>query len=169
MWILLPLLATAAAAECYTDAPNMEDPSYTYVVANELNELGIYDIDPQGFDKFVLGSGHALDLDKVLHLYSYDATEPMGVLFHYNSPWLHSAPPLDLSAPFQIRIDESFAELIQHDEILVSFDVYIRMPLQIGWRNGTLCIEYSEIPEEEETDKKQITNYIFSDLLGLST
>jgi hypothetical protein len=172
MLILLALLATAAA-ECYTDAPNMEDPSYTYVVSHELDKLGIYYIEPDGFDKFVLGSGHALDLDKVLHLYSYDATEPMGVLFHYNSPWLHPAPPLDLSTPFQIRADESSAELIQHDEVLVSFDVYIRMPLQIGWRNGTICVEYSEFPEEseeptEESGKKQLTNYIFNDLLGLS-
>jgi hypothetical protein len=167
MLILLALLATAAA-DCYTDAPNMEDPSYTYVVSHELDKLGIYHIEPNGFDKFILGSGHALDIDKVLHLYSYDATAPMGVLFHFNSPWLHPAPPLDLSAPFQIRADGSYAELIQHDEVLVSFGMYIRMPLQIGWRNGTICLEYSELPEAdvdpatepEEPAKKQFTNYI---------
>lgn len=177
MWILLPLLITAVAAECYTDAPNLEDSSYTYVVTHELDKLGIYHIESDGFDKFILGSGHTLDLDKVLHLYSYHATAAMGVLFHYDSPWIHPAPSLDLSAPFQIRVDGSTADIIQHDELLVSVGMYIRIPLQIGWRNGTLCMEYNEIPEEPEaepeaeaeTDKKQITNYIFSDLLGLST
>jgi hypothetical protein len=160
MWKFLLLLTGAVALEkCFTDAPTLaEDPTYTYAVSIEIEGSGLFRFQ-SNIEKIAIGSGQNLDLDKVLHLYTYQNDHPMGIFFSHDVSWLQSAPPLDLTQPFEIYVVGFKGELIQKDELIAIFMLYKRIPFHIGWYNGTLCIEPpTEATEEEE--KEEPINYI---------
>jgi len=151
MWTFLLLAAYASAMECFTDAPNLQnDPTYTYVVAMKLNKMGRYVIEPSpAVERFVFGTGESLDLEGTSELEGpvelYDTATGAAIHYRFNKdPQMESIPSLDLSQPFEIITEGDTISLIQNGRVITTIGNYIRMSVRMGWRNGTLCLDYFE-------------------------
>ena len=174
MWILF-LLSYASAMECYTDAPALqEDPLYDYVVTIRLNKTGRYVIDSSSsVERFVFGTGESLDLEGTsdlegpVELYDFDIAAPAAIHYRFNKdPRVEEVPSIDLNQPFEIITEGSTISLIQNELFITEINNYIRMSIRIGWRNGTLCLDYfdedslQEEPLEEEPLEEKIVERV---------
>ena len=151
MLIFLLIASVSANEFCYTDSPNLEDPSYTtpQVVTLELGERGVYRFAPDSFERLAIGSGVNLDSDRVIQIYEFTKEDSMATLTNHQTSESIEVPKLDLTQPFDLYIGETI-ELHQNGELLIEFVSFLRMPFHIGWRDGTLCYEFEEVAEEPQ-------------------
>lgn len=153
MWIFLLIVVGVSANDiCFTDSPNLEDPTYMdpQMVSLELTEVGIYRFYPNSFDRLAIGSGVNLDPDRVIQIYEFTKEDSVATLTsHHDSSELVAAK-LDLTQPFEIRMDGPI-KLFQNKKLYAEFVSFLRMPFHIGWRGGILCYEFEELEEPEES------------------
>jgi hypothetical protein len=155
MLIFLLIVGVSANEFCYTDSPNLEDPSYTtpQVVTLELASGGVYQFAPDSFERLAIGSGVNLDSDRVIQIYEFTKEDSMATLTSHQDSVSVEVPKLDLTQPFELYIGETI-ELHQNGELLVEFISFLRMPFHIGWRDGTLCYEFEEKSEEPQESEE---------------
>jgi hypothetical protein len=161
MLILLLIAVSVSADEiCYTDSTNLEDPTYTHpqVVSLELTGRGLYRFYPDPYDRFAVGSGMNLDPDRVIQIYEFTKEDSVATLTSHHDSSELAAAKLDLTEPFEIRMDGSI-QLFQNEKLYAEFVSFLRMPFHIGWRRGTLCYEFEELEEPVE-DSEEPRNYI---------
>jgi len=175
MWVFLLLAAYASAMECFTDAPTMNDlgdPAYSQdpeqFVAMKLAKTGRYVIEPAPtLDRFVFGTGESLELDGTSELEGpvelYDTAAGAAIHYRFNKdPQMEVVPSLDLSQLFEIIIEGSTISLIQNELVISTIGNYVRMSIRIGWRNGTICLDYfedeTEPVDDEPTDEPAATD-----------
>jgi len=168
MWIFLLIVIGVSANElCYTDSPNLEDPTYTdpQMVSLELAERGLYRFYPDSYDRLAIGSGVNLDPDRVIQIYEFTNGDSVATLTSHHDSSELAAAKLDLTQPFEIRMDGSI-KLFQNEKLYAEFVSFLRMPFHIGWRGGILCYEFEELEEPEESleESEEVsqmpTNYI---------
>ena len=162
MWTFLLLAAYASAMECFTDANDLRDSTYLQdseqFVAMKLVKTGHYVIEPSPvIDLFVIGMGESLvsegtsELEGPVELYKTTANVAVQYWF-YNDSQIEVVTPLDLSQPFEIHIEGLTIKLVQNGLPIAEFDNYFRMSLRMGWRNGTICLDYFEDEPTDEPD-----------------
>jgi len=160
MWIFLLIVAGVSADKlCYTDAPNLEDPSYTdpQMVSLELTGRGVYRFYPDPYDRFAIGSGVNLDSDRVIEIYEFTKEDTVATLTSHHDSSELAAAKLDLTQPFEIRMDGPI-KLFQNKKLYAEFVLFLRMPFHIGWRRGTLCYDFEELEESvEESEEPQVS------------
>lgn len=160
MLIFLLIVGISANELCYTDAPNLEDPTYTHpqVVSLELTERGLYRFYPDPYDRFAIGSGVNLESDRVIQIYEFTKENSMATFTSHQMSESAEVPKLDLTQSFEIYMDGPI-QLFQNGELIAEFVSFLRMPFHIGWRQGTLCYEFEELEEPVE-DSEEPKNYI---------
>ena len=157
MWKLLLCIVLAVRGEdCYSDHLDAEDPIYMgfqYM----LDQNGRYTVCTDRFDYFFFVSGDHLLAHRernVFHSYTYHRNDVYGVYLSYNE-WSPKLYPSLQTGCIYIDIYDSFAHLVQKDDILATITVYEDTPLRIAFRNSTFCVTYSEIIPQPLTLKKE--------------
>ena len=159
MLIFLLIAGVSANEICYTDAPNLEDSTYTdpQMVSLELTERGLYQFYPDSYDRLAIGSGVNLDSDRVIQIYEFTKEDSVATLTSHHDSESVEVPLLDLKQPFEIHTDAPI-QLFQNGELIAEFVSFLRMPFHIGWRGGTLCYEFEEKSEEpQESEEPQVS------------
>jgi len=156
MWKLLTYLfiMICYGEECYSDHMDAEDPLYFGFVIPL--EHGRYKICFNKFDTFYITSGDNLLLREmnIYEFYSYNQGDPFGI---YNSwkQWSPKLRPPLQSGCINIDVYNSFAHLIQDEEILITVTLYQDTPVQFAFRNATFCVTHLETIPQPLTFKKE--------------
>jgi len=158
MWKLLTWLfiMLCYGEECYFDHLDAEDPTYMGF-QYPLDQYGRYTLCTERFNHFFLVSGDHLLAHRetyVFHSYTYNYGDSYGVYLAYNQ-WTPILYPSLQERCIIIDVYDSFAHLIQKEEILVTIPHYEDTQLRFAVRNSTFCVTHSKIIPEPLTFKKE--------------
>lgn len=159
MWKLLTCLfiMVCYGDECYMDHLDAEDPTYMGF-QYPLDQYGRYTVCAKQFDHFFFVSGDHLLAHReryVFHSYTYNYGDSYGVYLAYNQ-WTPKLYPSLQPGCIVVDVYDSFAHLVQKDEILVTIPRYEDTQLRFAVRNSTFCVTHMDvIPEPLSTLKKE--------------
>ena len=101
-----------------------------------------------------------VDHEDAVELYDFEKGASTAMVYRFQEdPSSESAPSIDITQSFELIIRGPIVQLIQHGDVVIELPNYFRIPFQIGWYNGSICIESFEL-EKPVKPVKHFMNYI---------